>query len=799
MTSWQQASNSSRVWRTAPRLVVAVVATLTLGSSMLLVAFALADATLLRPLPYPQADRLVEIWTADVQAGRQRPGLPDSLVGQLRSERDTVSRVEAYTFDGVTITGPGRADVAAAARVSPGLLQMLGVVPVRGRVFTAEDAQPGHAPVAIVSEAVWNSRYGLTPAILDRGLWLEGTRYRVVGVLPSTFRFPESSTRIWLPLSTADGPRSGVEALAVLASGVPADQADARLRVVSGRWRSSGLLDRNVTLVTAEPLQRRHNRRFSTGLYGILFGAGLLHLVACLNVANLFLGRQRARERELAVRAALGAHSADLAWSAVREGALLCLAGWAGGVALAHVGVRLLVGFNPSEYTWLAASDPSMNARVLLFGAGAALVTIAVATAVPALRAFRIDVATSLRRGSPTHTAAGSQLLNGALVAIQLSVALVVVSSGGLLLNAFARLVAVVPGLLVSNLIVLEEKFPDSSTEAARRAFTDRLSRRVELMPHVVRVAWSAGAPPSGGAISFDALPEADEGRAIPGLSKTEIGTPDVGPGYFEATGIKLLAGRGFHPDDPPDTIVVSQSLAGSVWGNRSPVGHRFRLDAGRPWSEVIGVAEDVRLGRAGRPMANGFDVYARRSPGAPGFCTMLVRTDSEEAVPLVIREVSNTFMETDPQLPLLSAGSMRTRLRESWSQQRFLMVAASVVAGVTLALAFVGVVATAGYWAASRRRELAIRLAVGCEPAGIVGLLLRRAVRIGVVGATCGVLLALACNRLLGSVLFEITPTDIPTYAAAVGLLWLIVLGAAYVPARRASLADPLATLREG
>ena len=609
----------------APGILGIATVTLAIGTATIMLAFAVVDATLLKDLPYPNGARLVEVWTAHEKTGLESPRLDTRLIGALGRAPEVFRAVGAYEFEGVTVTAPGPAQMAAAARVSPSLLVTLGAVPIAGRVFTAEDAASPDPSVALIAESMWRARFGARHDIAGTSLWIEGRRHSIVGVMPSAFRFPETSTEVWRPLPGRSAEGVTAEALAMLADGVSAEAADARLRTLSIGLRKAGQLDREVALVTAEPIQRRHNRRFSTSLYALFAGAALLHLVACLNVASLLLVRTTSRERLLAVSAALGARSRDLISLVAFEAVLICVPGCAAGAAAAAAAVRLIRGSIPTDYTWLASSGVTIDARVLVFGACVACLSCLLVGAFPVARVLRLNVASVLQRAAATHTGARRLAARGAVVICQLALALVLLATGGLLLESFMRLASVDPGFDVSNLLVFELQFPDSSSRDARVAFTEELQRRISAVPHVVAASYSAGAPPRGGDVLLKPEARSDGGPPLPEFAQLDLPSMRVTADYFHTMRVPL-AGRTFGADSSSHEVVVNDILARRVWRDRSAIGHQFEPGAGWGWYTVVGVAKDVKVQGLDDSMGEGMEFYTLAGPDMPGFRTILVR-----------------------------------------------------------------------------------------------------------------------------------------------------------------------------
>jgi putative ABC transport system permease protein len=784
-------------WRTlrfSPSLLIWSTATLAAGVATLLTGFAVVDAALLRDLPYPNGDRIIEIWAANNATGLRLPRLNTAVVAELETHKELFRGVAGYQFEGTTLTGLGPAEIVGATRVGAPLLAQLGVTPLRGRLFTAEDALDGAAPVVIISEHLWNARFGSRNDILTQVLEVDGTRHRIVGILPSTFRFPETSTAVWRPLMI--GTKASVQTLAIMAPQVTPVSLDARLGVLSSAWRAAGLLEPRTTLVTAEPIQRRYNRRYSIALYAVLGAVAALYLVAVLNIAGLLLVRTAGRQQQYAVATAIGARSADLVTILASEAAALCVAGTMGGVALAFAAARLVEHVLPPEFMWLAASQPRIDGRALSLATISLGVSWAVVCAPSVLRISRLDIAGTLQRSAGSHSGP-RRMLHTTIVALQLTLAMLLVVTGGLLIRSFVKLTHVDPGYEVAKLLVIEVQFPDASTASARQAVLEELRVRLRALANIRRVSFSAGAPPGGGGLAFDVHPAVDGGPTLSGFEHLVLPVTDAAPNYFETMGIDIVAGRAFTGSDSPDVVIVNDVFARRLWGTVSPIGHRLRLDSDWSWHEVVGVARDVRTLGPDESAAADMELYLPYRLGAQRFCSILIRTTTEDVDGLVKREAERLVAAIDPHLPIVSAQTMAERLHDSLSRQRFLSGLASIVAALGLFLSAAGVFSITSYWVVCQRKELAIRSAVGASPRRLLTLVLRRATIMAAMGVMAGAALAMAANRALASLLFEVGSDDPVTYASALILLLAIVFLAAVAPARTASRINPAEALR--
>jgi putative ABC transport system permease protein len=502
------------------------------------------------------------------------------------------------------------------------------------------------------------------------------------------------------------------------------------------------------------------------------------------------------RQAEFALMGALGATRLRLVGHAMAESLALAALGGLGGLAVARLLLVMLLDRLPPQMAMLATMT-TLNWRAIAVATGLSMVTCLAVGVLPALRVARIDVIEGLKGRPSGGTDRASERWQSALVIGQLALVLVLLTGTGLLLRSFVRLVGVEPGFDPSGLLVFDIQLPTDRYQApgASLAFFEELERRVEAVPGVTSATFSQGAPPTGGAFSFDIQPEAEgrPGVAAPGLN---LPNANVAPDYFVTLGIPLLAGRTFAPEDPEEVVIVNDVLARRFWGESSPVGRRFRLDPQRPWLTVVGVARDVKQMGLNDPMGDGMEVYFPypRTTGAR-FFAFIVRTRGNQAG--VAQQVKERMWTLDPTVPVIAALTMDERLVESVARPRFLVGLSSAFAGMALLLAGVGVYGTAAYWVARRRRELGVRLALGATRRAIVSLVIGRSVRLAAWGCAIGVAVSLMVTTILGSLLFQTSPREPAIFAAVIALQVGLVVTACYLPALRASRVDPAVVLR--
>lgn len=772
-----------------------MVLTLALGIGATTAMFSVVDAVLINTLPFPNADRFAEVGTVVDSGGRIATTRSTTATLQaLKRQTDLFTSVEAYQFSTVNVTGGGDPEIVAAPLITPGLLPMLSVRPELGRPFSDEDAATGH--VVLISHALWSARYGSDPTIVGRDIIVDDQPHRVIGVMPRSFRFPEGNVRIWRPLSAAPTEKpSRVVILVVRRPELTTAQINDRLKVLTSELQASAAIGKTESLAADVLVQQRFGRQSSQPLY-MLFGAvWLVLLVACVNVMSLLLVRASSRAGEFAVMTALGSSTAGLVRAVLIESVLLGAAGCVAGLLLAKGLLNVILRAAPPNFSILTSATSQLDGRALAFAAAIAIVTCIVFGLLPAWRAARVDAIEILKQRAAS-VSARDDWWQGALVVAQLSLVLVLLAGSGLLLRSFDRLVAVDPGFAVDQLAVLEVQLPQNryGSPGATLAFMQELERKMESRDGV-RASISGGAPPSGGGFSFNLKPEAEGGLPVD-FTNVTLPFSSVAPDYFETMGIPIVAGRTFGPADGRDALIINDVMARRFWGDASPVGRRIRIDANRPWQTVVGVAGDVKQMGPSDPMGDGMEFYQLiPSDTRNQFYAFIIRTNGDRDAALT---TARQFVwEIDPKLPIVETATMEARIGESLARPRFYLTLSSAFAVTGALLAAIGVYGISAYWVSRRRRELAIRIALGASGQNVMRMVMVRGLRLAAIGAIVGLAMAIAGTRLIESMLFETNGRDPGTLAAVTLLLAVLVVLGCVVPALKAARVDPMTTLR--
>lgn len=818
---------AARRLRRAPAFAASALLTLTLGIGGTSAVFLVVHGVLLNPLPYPRADRLVDLSHTLAIAGIARVDQSDATYLVYRHDNRVFRDVGAYRSTAVNLraasgAGAGAAGLAErvpAALATASVFRVLQVRPERGRPLDRDDDRPGAVPVAVIAHALWASRFGSDPAIIGRLITVDGVERRIVGVMPKGIDFPSAATALWLPLQLDPTHiRSAAfdyRGIARLRDGVSPAEAAADLQrllptvpeVYPGRLTASAIAATDMRAVV-RPLRDVIVGDASRALWIVLGAACVLLVLACANVTNLFLARAEGRLRELAVRRALGAGGASLLGEFLSEAALLSSAGGALGLAGAGIGIRVL------RSSGLGTSIPRL-AEVRVDGA-----VIAATAAVAACAALAVSAIPVMRRGpslaamlvSGGRGSAGAKersRMRRALVIAQVALALVLLAGAGLLARSFARLHDVNPGFTAAHALAFRLSLPEASYPTAG-GVTEAVSatlRALRALPGVQAVGVSSKLPldPAGredSAVYVEDHP-VPMGK-FPGVYQIVF----VTPGYFRAMGIPLLAGRGLRALDPgadpahaPREVLVSQAFAEAYWHGRSPIGRHVRMDPGDPWSTVVGVVGSVRdegLVTAPTPAVYGPLETASVSgaPYAPRDVAFVVRSAGDPGA--LASSVRRAVQRGVPALPMYRTIPLRELLSASMARTTFTMLLLGLAAAVAVVIGAMGIYGVIAYLVSLRTREMGVRLALGAPAASVRGLVVRQAVRDTAIGVAAGLCGALVLTRALTAVLYGVSPTDPAVLGGAAVLMLAVAVAASWLPARRAAAVDPAVALRD-
>jgi len=796
---------AARSLTTRPGFTAVAVITLALGIGANTAIFSVVYPVLLRPLPYPDPDELVWITTEIPQLRAEMTAGADYL--DWRDYARSLDGIAAQTRAPVTLGDRERPERLRGARVSASFFPLLGTIPEQGRLLRREDERLPGAPVAVVTSALWSRLFGETPFDGQR-LELDGESYEVVGVLREGFRHTgDVEAELFLPLvldETRERARhqmESVEVVARLADGVAPEQARAELQTICDR---AGLPD---TFVKVVPLHERMVGEIRPALL-VLFGAvGLVLLVACANVAHLLLARAASRQREMAVRTALGASRARVAGQLLTESVLLAGLGGLAGLAVAWGGLRLLLAFLPPDLGGgiLQRVELGLDAPVLGFTLLLALATGVLFGLAPAFFALRSGVGEALKEaGRQTSMGRGRGRLNRALVAVEVALSVVLLVGAGLLVRSFLALVSVDPGFSSERVLTLALNIdPDHDgglespeNQAVWGSFYRELLPRLEALPGVESAALGDVVPLTG----FRRIAMGLQVNGVeppPPDQMSQVAMAAVTPEYFRMLGIPLVDGRAFSETDrrgAAPVAMVNQAMVDQLFGGVEPVGRTITIRRDRPPITVVGVVENVQSEGLDQPVKA--QLYRPLEQQPLPFVFAALHTSVDPAS--LTRAVEGVVRELNPTLPVSDVATLEDRLSSSVAQPRFHAVLLGLFALLALVLAAVGLYGVMVYLVTERRRELGVRMALGADRPGIVKMVLSQAFAMAAAGIVLGLAGAAGLSQLLESRLFGIQPLDPVTFAGIPLLLLAVVLLASLVPARRAVTVDPARVLRE-
>src|SRR4051794_1193205 len=799
-----------------PGFTAVVVLTLALGIGANSAIFSVVNGVLLRPLPYDRPGEVATIWV-------HWPGNPQGELSQpefwdLREQSRSFTRLAAYTDGSLTLTGTGEPERLRAGFMSADALPLLGVAPASGRAFSPDDDWPG-APVAVLlSDGLWRRRFGADPAVVGRTLTLDDNPATIVGVMPPGFQLPThyagARAEIWAPLQldpSIDRSERGwhwVTVLGRLRPGVGIGAASLEVGALARRMRETYPDEYKPSfggfaVIAADDLVGE----IRPAILVLLGAVGLLLLIACANVAGLLLARAEARQREIAVRTALGAGTGSLVRQLLTESVILALAGGIVGAFLADWGVRGLVAAAPPTLPRLDAVHT--DGLALGFTLAVSMLTGILFGLVPALQAARPDLTTALTEGGRSGSSAGRQRFRRGLVIGQIALALMLVTSAGLLIRSFVRIRGVDPGFDPSRLLTAEVELSGVryDTPAKIRAFYAELVRRLQTLPGV-RSAAAVRALPMTGRLEIGDWSFIVEGRhANPPTPADRIAADwqALTPGYFETLRIPILQGRAIKEQDRSDAaqvVLVNRTLARLAWPGQDPIGQRILLGGGgvdSVWRTVVGIVGDVR--HRGLTVASRPEMYLPHAQFPAGTGT------PQRTMRVVLRAAGDpgtlagplraTLAALDPEVPLVDVQTMDQAMGNWAAERRLTMILVAAFAALALTLGAVGVYGVMAHLVVQRTREIGIRIALGAVPGEILGLVMRQGAWLAAAGVGLGVGAALVVSRVLTGLLFQVTPTDPLTYVGTALALLGVAGMAALVPALRATRTDPVEALR--
>jgi predicted permease len=803
-----------RQLRKSPGATAVMVFTLALAIGATTAIFSVVYGVLLRPLPYPDSSRIMAVFEVNSKGGWSH--LADPNFDDFRDQNRSFQAIAKYQYDVVSVSGASQPSRTAVAAVSPDFLKVFGIQPILGRDFSAGDAKKGAARVVLVSFGYWKEQFGSSQDLSQLHLKTGGAVYSVVGVLPSGFQFPQDVS-LWLPtdLDGENQSRTAHNYYAVgrLGDGVTVEQANRDISAIARRIHETSseqgdyLLKDGIVL----PLQDSITGKARPALLVLLGAVGFLLLVACANVANLLLAQASVRERELAIRSALGAARGRLIRQFLTEAFLLSLLGGGLGVLGAVSGVAGLVAMAPVNLPRL--DNVSISSPVLVF---AFLLSTAVAAGLGAFTAARAtsgDPRRGLGEGGRGQAGSqGSQRVGRAIVAAQIAITLVLVIGAGLLGRSLMKVLEVNPGFRVDKIVTMDVSLPwveDPKAKAAQGIFFSNLIDRLKQVPGVRKVGATSGLPLEGGGLpdgtflvmAQNEVPKSMDGFAAMFHQKERLGVADFGvvtDGYFQVLGIPLMRGRIFDERDGPNSphvAVISESLARDRWPNQDPLGHTIdfgNMDGDLRLLTIVGIVGDTREYGLDAPPRPTVYVNLFQRPRAAITLTMLSDADTR----LVTSAARGILQDLDPEIP----ARFRTFSQvysASLGSRRFNVILIGFFGVTALLLATAGVFGVMAYSVSRRTREIGVRVALGAGRSDVLRMILSQGLRTIFIGVAIGIAGSLALTRTIESLLFGVTATDPLTFGGVTLLLVCAALLACFLPARRATRVDPMVALR--
>jgi putative ABC transport system permease protein len=791
-----------RSLKSAPATTAIALLALALGIGANTAIFSVVNGVLLKPLPYPQPERLVILSSSNPKAGFPRFSLSPPDFDDLRGQNRSFEGLAALAMGSVNLTGRGEPEVLDGAQVSADFFPVLRLRPFLGRTFRPDEDTVANHHVVLLSHGLWQRRFGADPKVVGQSLLLDGESYTVVGVAPPGFDFPRKRD-LWVPLTRNPAKESRgahfLTSVARLRPGVPVGQAQSELRGIAARLAKQYPESNDGWTILVLPLQQVTVEKIRPALLVLLWVVAAVLLIACLNVANLLLARLAARGREISIRTALGAGRGRLVRQLLTESVLLSLLGGALGLLLAYWGTRALVALNPAAIPHAEAIG--LDSRVLGFTLALSVLAGLFFGLFPALHDPGAGLHESLKEGGRAMSGGRrGRFARQFLALAEVAIALVLLVMAGVLLRSFSRLSAVDPGFRPAGVLTLdlspsETKYPDPGRLAL---FYRDLLGRVSALPGVERAATVFPLPLSGKNffLGFSVF-----GRPTSNANPESATVRRVSPEFFRTLGVRLIRGRVFDGRDAmeaPKVALVNEKMAASIWPHGDPLGQRLTFDdpekPGVTWMTVVGVVGDVKQQALSDEPS--FEVYEPQLQDPAAATTLVVRSGGDPTA--LVASIRRAVLGLDPDLPVYRVRTLVEVVDESLAQNRLSTVLLGLFAGLALVLAAVGVYGVISYSVAQRTHEMGIRMALGAHRADVLRLVIRQGMGLVGVGLALGLLGAWFATRVLSGLVFGVSTKDPMTFVLVPALLASVALLANYVPARRATQVDPQVALRQ-
>lgn len=800
-TLWQDLRYGARMLMKSPGFTAVAIITLALGIGANTTLFSVVNAVLLRPLPYEGSEQLVRLWqtTAGFSDRTRASALNFS---DWREQSQSFEAMAAYNDNtAYNLSGAGEPERVAGAPVSASLFSILRVRPVIGREFLAEEDQPGGNKVVILSHGFWQQHFGGESAVLGKTILLNGAPRTIVGVMPRGFGFPKPETALWVPaaMDSKDMGRGNyfLNVIARLKPGVTSAQAQADLDKIAARLEKLYPVTNTDSRVILVPEHEEVTGKIRPMLLVLLGAVGFVLMIACANVANLLLARAAARQKEIAIRAALGASRFRIVRQLLIESLLLSTFGGALGLLAATFGLKALIAASPADLPRIA--EISLDNHVLVFTIVVSMLTGILFGLAPALQVSKPNLNETLKE-SGRHSTTGTGLLRSGFVVVQVALSLILLIGAGLIIRSFWRLLGTSPGfthekVLTAKLSLPFAKYPQPSQSAN---FFQQVIQRVETLPGVQSVGATSALPLSGMNNSryfyINGRPHA--GARDYTLAAYRV----VSKGYFRTMGIPLLKGRDLSERDAGETepvVIINEALARRFFPDEDPLGKQMKMgegpDSPNPWMTIVGVIGDVKhraMDEEARP-----ELYRPfiQTPEWEMAVTIRTAQKSESLIAAIRREV----MAIDSDQPLANVSTMEQLMDKSVARRRFNMSLLAMFGTLAMLLAAIGLYGVMSYTVAQNTREIGIRMALGAQSTDVLRLIVGQGMALTLIGVAIGIAGAFGLTRLMKNLLYDVTATDPMTFAAVSTLLTIIALFACWLPARKATKTDPIVALR--
>jgi len=794
---------AARTFVKRPGFVIVNVLTLALGIGASTAIFTVVNAALIKGLPYKSPEALYHLFetTPQQQFGQREFSYPDYQDYQ----QNQICDIAAYTGGGAILSGRGDSERVFAPSASANFFSVLGVDPVLGRTFQPGEDKPGGPKVTVITYATWQKRFGGDPNVVGQSVNLNGENYSIIGVLPASFQFAFRPADLWRNYQPTEAQLSrrflhGTNLIARLKPGVTMAQAQSELGLIANRIQQQYGDSHAGTNLKVVPLQEQVVGGVKPVLFVLLAAVGFVLLIACANVAGLLLTRSLARQKEVAIRAALGASRWRIVRQLLTESVLLSLGGGLLGLLLAYWGIGALVSLVPDGQinTLPFLKTLKIDTGILVFSFVLSLITGLVFGLAPAIQSSRLALNEVLKEGGRNSAGGAGTRLRSAFVVTEIALAVVLLVGAGLMMKSLLRLLQTSPGFNPENVLTMTVVLPATKyTEDSRQIlFIDQLKERIQSIPGVSAVGMVNILPLQGGnttRVNVEGDPIPPPGQEI------EANIRDVNETYFQTLGVPIIAGRMFDERDKnggPGVVIIGKTMADKIFAGRNPIGRRLVYTGiNAPSDEIVGVVGDLRitgLDEALKPVI----YYPFRQDPAPATSLVVRTTADPNSMAGTIRDETRAL---EPEVAVFNVRAMEKLISDSpaAAMRRFPAILTSVFGALALLLASIGIYGVVSYSVSQQTRHIGVRMALGAQASDILKMVLKQGVLLALIGVTAGGIAALGLMRLLRSLLFEVQTYDVATFLLAGGVLFAVALLACYLPARRATKVDPLEALR--